>query len=117
MTTAPYPACHDAPPRVRTKKIDSTLGASPGAVTVRDPETSYIVISGSTGCQPVASNCVQMGLTEVTSPLTRQVVRAGANPLPSINVGTGVGLIVRDDGSTFRLIRAGMVTMLLGALL
>src|SRR5665213_1393577 len=117
MTTAPYPACRDAPPRVRTQKIDSTSGASPGAVTVSVPETSYIAISGSTGCQPVASNCVQMGLTEVTSPLTRQVVRVAANPFHSLKVGTGVGRIVRDAGRTFRLIRAGMETMLFGALL
>ena len=86
-------------------------------MTVRVPETSYIAISGSTGCQPVASNCVQMGLTEVTSPLTRHVVRVAANPLHCVDVGTGVGLIVSDAGRIFRLIRAGMVTMLFGALL
>jgi ATP:corrinoid adenosyltransferase len=58
-----------------------------------------------------------MGLTEVTSPLTRHVVRVADKPLHAVNVGTGVGRIVSDAGRTFRLIGAGMATMLFGALL
>ena len=80
-------------------------------MTVRVPETSYITMSGSTDSQPVPSNWVQMGLTEITSPLTRQIVRDAAKLSHWVSRWHDAGFIVSEAGSTFSCAEVGIVTV------
>jgi hypothetical protein len=58
-----------------------------------------------------------VGLTEITSPLTRQTVRDVANADHWAVDGIVAGPVVSESGSTFNCAEAGMPIVVLGALL
>jgi hypothetical protein len=58
-----------------------------------------------------------VGLTEITRPLTRHIVRATAFAAHWDRDGTRAGLVVSESGSIFSSDEAGMSIVVLGALL
>jgi hypothetical protein len=74
-------------------------------------------MSGSTDFQPALRAWVHVGLTEITRPLTRHIVRATALVAHWDREGSRAGLVVSESGSTFSSDEAGMSIVVLGALL